>query len=413
MNLSKEELTALKREYASQATDEQFLLWISMCERRGLVPVEDIVLQLRSSREYDEQLKSKVYVKRAIYITTIRALLRLAERTGKYKGFVPAEYVYLDSAGLPTMISQIPLPDPRNTDKPLTPWAARVGVKRAGFDDPQYTVCRFGAYAQYFSDSDGKKTLNNTWATRGSEQLVKCCKAAALREAFPEELGGLYLHEEFQDDDETPKSVPAPAQATTSAATTVAPPATVAPPVNQVPAEGKVAPRPGEKKEIVVSEQAVKEADDLLAEIAAAKTEPPAGSPKEAVKEPDKKPDIPGGGKRVRAKRETTKPSETAAIEAAKEPAPKPDPTEGVKVEDANRLPTKAERSEILGKISVIRDRVGGAGSEHSQQLRTFILTRSKKADTKDVLLQEWIDIFKALESAVDDADLKGIITKG
>ena len=39
-------------------------------------------------------------------------------------------------------------------------------------------------------------------------------------------------------------------------------------------------------------------------------------------------------------------------------------------------------------------------------------MTKSKKADTKDVLVQEWLDIFKVLEAAVDDKDLLEILSK-
>jgi len=244
MEFTDKELKALRTEYAANATDAQFDFWIDTCKRRNLVPVEDIVLQVRSVREYDEDTKTKIYKSKVIFITTIRALLKLAERTKKYKGFVPTEYIYLDGAGLPTQVSEIPLPDPHNLDKPLTPWAAKVGVKREGFDEPQFAVARFHAYAQSYKNSDGNKVLNDTWKTRGPEQLAKCGKAAILREAFPEELGGLYLHEEFQDDDEAPKSA-ASKTATEPVAPTVAQPATVAPPVDQKPAEGKVAPRPG------------------------------------------------------------------------------------------------------------------------------------------------------------------------
>src|SRR6266436_6873068 len=108
MDFTEKDLQALRQEYASNSTDAQFELWISTCKRRNLVPVEDVVLQIRSVKEYDETAKARVFKKKAIFITTIRALLRLAERTGKYKGFTPVEWIYLDNELSPTVFSAIP-----------------------------------------------------------------------------------------------------------------------------------------------------------------------------------------------------------------------------------------------------------------------------------------------------------------
>jgi hypothetical protein len=123
------ELIALRQEYASNATDTQFDLWIETCKRRNLIPVEDIVLQIRSVKEWDEEARAKVSKKKVIFITTIRALLRLAERTGRYKGFTQVEWIYLDEKGFPLVNSLVPLPEPHSVEHARTPWACRVGVR--------------------------------------------------------------------------------------------------------------------------------------------------------------------------------------------------------------------------------------------------------------------------------------------
>jgi hypothetical protein len=46
--LSPEALKALRAEYASKATDDQFNLWIEECRSKDLRPVEDVVLQIRT-----------------------------------------------------------------------------------------------------------------------------------------------------------------------------------------------------------------------------------------------------------------------------------------------------------------------------------------------------------------------------
>lgn len=201
-------LAALKEEYAPDATDAQFTLWIEKCRRDDLVPVEDVVLQLRSSQEYDPVTKTKVFRKRPVYITTIRALTKIASRTGKYRGTLPYEWIYLDENNMPNLKSDVPLPDKDHPHLPREPWAARVAIKHQDFDAPVTAVVRFNAYAQLVKRNDSM-VLNNTWATRGPEQLAKCGFAAALRAVFPE-AAGLYLKEELEREDAEPATPVAP-----------------------------------------------------------------------------------------------------------------------------------------------------------------------------------------------------------
>ena len=197
-NYTDSELKAMKSEYARSATQQQFDLWIAECRNRGLVPVKDVVLQVRATKEWNPDTKQKEFVKKTVHITTIQALRKLAERTGKYAGQLPSTWIYLDNASKRTE-SDIPLPEP-GTNRPMIPWAAKASVLRKGFEHPITVPARFEAYAQYFSN-DGQQSLNTTWANRGPEQLEKCAEALALRKAFPEELGGLFLQEELRDEE--------------------------------------------------------------------------------------------------------------------------------------------------------------------------------------------------------------------
>jgi hypothetical protein len=136
-------------------------------------------------------------------------------------------------------MSDVPLPDPSDHDKFMIPYAVVAYVKRIGFDAPTQAVARWGAYAQTTADGD-KVKLNKTWALRGPEQLEKCSKAAALREAFPEELAGLYTEEEVGEE-----TKPQEAQAVVSQAPSAPPAATSTPgPVNPTPAAPVDKPRP-------------------------------------------------------------------------------------------------------------------------------------------------------------------------
>lgn len=64
-------------------------------------------------------------------------------------------------------------------------------------------VARFDAYAQTYKpratkdNPDPEPALVEMWARSGDGQLEKCAEAKALRRAFPNDLGGLYVEEEM------------------------------------------------------------------------------------------------------------------------------------------------------------------------------------------------------------------------
>ena len=74
------------------------------------------------------------------------------------------------------------------------------------------------------------------WAIRGEEMLAKCAEALALRMIAPEELGGLYLEEEFQHAIIESETTPEPTRTADTATPLAVPQPTVAPAVNQAPA---------------------------------------------------------------------------------------------------------------------------------------------------------------------------------
>lgn len=233
LEFSQEELAAFRTEHCKGFTDEQFTLAIAECKRRNLVPGQHIVFQLRKSEEWDPVLKVNVPAKKMVKITTIDALRLISQRTNEYEGQGEGEFYYLDDQKLPSVVSKIPLPHPTVANAPWEPWAATIPIFRKGFREPVKVVARFDAYAVFT-----KGALSNMWARRGPEMLLKCAEAAARRAAFPEELAGLYLSEEFEKDQpeiETPPPAPAPT-------------ALVVPTVNHAPAVISNESRPNETK---------------------------------------------------------------------------------------------------------------------------------------------------------------------
>src|SRR5215469_6583143 len=172
-SFTEQELKILREQYAEKATDSQFSLWIDECRRRDLRPNLDIVLQVRKVKEWDPDIGAKVEKSRPTFITTVAGLRRIAERSGKYAGWVPTVWIYLDKEGNPTSESSVQLPD-KDGRTARIPWAVRVGVNRKDFDEPLFVTSRFWACAQTYGQD---KTLVPIWKERNCEMLEKAGKA--------------------------------------------------------------------------------------------------------------------------------------------------------------------------------------------------------------------------------------------
>lgn len=209
-----------REQQQNSATDEEFEGFISMAERLQLDPLSrQINFIKRSGKGRGEP--------------SIDGLRLVAERTGEYAGQTPREWAHSRITGNAATITWYPV-----WPFQQPPLAARVGVYRVGFAEPLFAVARFEAYAQKKRDGD----LNSMWAKMGPEQLAKCAEALALRQAFPNELSGVYTTEEMEqaDPDAVPPPVPARAEmvATTEQAAEVAERALTAvagPPVAPLP----------------------------------------------------------------------------------------------------------------------------------------------------------------------------------
>jgi phage recombination protein Bet len=241
LDFSPEELAGFKAEYFQGFTEAQFNLAIAECKRRNLIPGQHIVFQLRSTKTYDADLKTSVFSKKLTRVTTIDAFRLVSQRTGEYAGMGKAKFYYLDSNNEPTIVSEIPLPDSQNAKLPRQPWACAVPIFRKGFQEPVEVVCRFDAYAVL----DGNGNLTSMWKRRSPEQLAKCAEAASRRAAFGEELGSMYIVEEFEREDNLEVGTSPETKTEKPMAEAVPIPETViVPEVNNTPAVPTNEPRP-------------------------------------------------------------------------------------------------------------------------------------------------------------------------
>lgn len=253
--------SALKAEYCKGFTEAQAEVCRTFCRLRGLIPGKHVIFNLRQSKEWDDTIGAKVPVTKIIFMTTIDAARLIAQRSKEYNGQAPEQYIYLDEAGNPSIVSEIPLPHPENRQLPREPWAVRTTVYRKGFDHPITSVARFDAYASTYKSANGL-VLTEIWSRRSPEMLAKCSEMLSLRKGFPEELSNLYLTDEIKTESEDIQ----PTTAVTPASVVPLPP--TVPPVNQTPAIGTDSPRPGENIPPEVVAQ-IREAIPAIEKIAA------------------------------------------------------------------------------------------------------------------------------------------------
>lgn len=81
------------------------------------------------------------------------------------------------------------------------PRAAKVGILRHDFKEPCWGVVTWDAYVQKTKEGEPTKF----WKQMPAEQLAKCAEAVALRKSFPEDLSGLYTHDEMAQADMGPR----------------------------------------------------------------------------------------------------------------------------------------------------------------------------------------------------------------
>jgi phage recombination protein Bet len=111
----------------------------------------------------------------------IDGLRVVASRSGKYQGQTAAQWCGPDGIWHDVWLRE---------DHPA---AARAGVYHADFREPLYAVATWGQYAAVTAKNEPAAM----WAKMPALMLHKCAEALALRRAFPNDLSGLFIAEEM------------------------------------------------------------------------------------------------------------------------------------------------------------------------------------------------------------------------
>ena len=161
--LSREQIDLIKATIAKGATDEELRHFVQVCNRLRLDPFVKQIYFIRRSGVARAEV-------------SIDGFRVVAERTRQYRGQTAPAWCGRDGVWRDVWLGNDP------------PLAARVGVRRDGFDEPLVRTALFKSYAQ------------NTpvWKSMPEVMLLKCAEALALRAAFPNELGGVYTTDEME-----------------------------------------------------------------------------------------------------------------------------------------------------------------------------------------------------------------------
>lgn len=166
----------------SKATDQDVLMFIELCKAQKLNPfVRDAYLVKFGSQPAQIIVGKDVFIKRA-------------SEHPNFNG-MKAGIVVLDKNGdIKEREGALKLPG----EELVGGWC-EVHLKDKDF--PVKSVVSFEEYAQKKSDG----TLNSMWSTKGATMIRKVAQSQALREAFPNELRGLYQQEEMGTEEKLPE----------------------------------------------------------------------------------------------------------------------------------------------------------------------------------------------------------------
>lgn len=410
LEFTEEELKAIRSEYCRGFTDEQFKVAMTFCRVRNLLPGKHVIPMLRKSHDWDETVGAKVENQKIVFITTIDAARLIAQRSGEYTGQGPEQYIYLDDAGNPSIVSEIPLPNPQNKQLPREPWAVRTTVYRKSFDHPVTSVARFDAYAVTRKLKSGELVLTEMWSRRSVEMLAKCSEMLSLRKGYPEELASIYIADELKNESEDAPVTPA-----SVTASIVSLPAS-APAVNQTPATPTDTPRPNETKAEFHVPHVPAKLPEHSGSVLVVKPDPVAvEAAKTAV------PNIKTASEIPTPKKRGPKPKENPVngpgitdedIASAGKPAPEINQEELKKevaefVEGVDPTPTKEEMVDFTARVRVLT-----ASGAISVDLKNFILKTGNKTDVKQLTVRDWRTALETLEAAQKEGKLKEEIAK-
>ena len=172
------------------ANPRSVLMVVDYCAARQLDPLKKPVHIVPMRVKVNGEYMWRDVVMPGVYEHRITA-----QRTGEYLGHSRPEYG--------PVIEVLGVSAPEWCTLTVYRWNAFLA------DRVSFPVCvYFREVVATTSNKGGREAVNDRWSRAPIQMLTKCAEAAALREAFPEELGGQHTDDELAgralDDDDTP-----------------------------------------------------------------------------------------------------------------------------------------------------------------------------------------------------------------
>ena len=176
-------------------TDSEVMMFLSLCKFQQLNPfLKEAHLIKFGDRPATMVVGKDVFTKRA---------RRNPDYLGKYAGII----VQVKETG--EIIEREGTFYIHEEETLVGGWA-KIFIK--GYDAPEYAAVSFNEYAGRKSNGE----LNQQWASKPATMIRKVALVQALREAFPEEMSGMYAPEEIPTAnavlDENTDPIPVPAE---------------------------------------------------------------------------------------------------------------------------------------------------------------------------------------------------------
>lgn len=169
LEFTPEQRAMIRDTYANGADEKEFQVLLEVAKLRRLNP---LLRQIHFVKRWNKDLGRMVWAAQV----SVDGLRAIAERTGKYDGQDEPEFGPM-SNGFPE-------------------WA-KVKVYRKDWTRPAVGTAYWSEYVQ--RTKEGSPT--RFWKEMPRVMLAKCAEAIAMRKAFPEDMGGLYVDEEMQQAD--------------------------------------------------------------------------------------------------------------------------------------------------------------------------------------------------------------------
>lgn len=173
-DISREQIDLIKKTVMPQASDLELNLFVNFCRTKRLDPLSKQVYAIRQKNGSWQ------------FFSSIDGLRVIAQRSGEYLGQTAPFWCGPDGEWRDVWLSE---------DNPS---AAKIGVWKRGNTEPTWGVATFKSYGR------GKQ---GNWTSMPDVMLAKCAEAIALRKAFPDDLSGVYVREEFAEGDSSSEAV--------------------------------------------------------------------------------------------------------------------------------------------------------------------------------------------------------------